>query len=69
MNIPMLHPYVTRLHIKLDDGSEAVVDLHVAEDGRGGIEPVTRREPSIRELDVIGQALRDVRYKFYSTLG
>ena len=58
----------TTLYLPLADGTEAVITLSVATEGLGMTDPETRREPTIKELDQIGQMLRDVRYKFYSTL-
>lgn len=58
----------TRLHIGLGEHSEAVMDIHVAEDGLGGIDQPTKREPSISELNVIIQAMLNGRYKIHSTL-
>jgi len=57
-----------RVQIGISDHSEAVLDIHIAEDGLGGIDQPTKREPTAREMDLIASALRGSGYQFNSTL-
>ena len=68
MPTPTPTAQTTTLYLPLATGLEAVITLSIDGEGCGFCDPGTRREPTIKELDLIGQMLRDVRYKFYSTL-
>lgn len=68
MNDCMLSPHITRLHISLADDREAVVDIHVTENGIGGIDQPWDREATVREMDLIGRMIADRKYNFNSTL-
>jgi hypothetical protein len=58
----------TTLYIPLDDGREAVLNIAIAEDGLGALDPQTRREPTARELSDVAALLRSAGYRFNSTL-
>jgi len=61
-------PSTIRVHFGISDHSEAVMDIHIAEDGLGAIDQPTKREPTAREMDLIARAMRGSSYLFHSTL-